>query len=90
MAANILQQIELPEGIVRLYDWMSPEVLHGQNLVMLCDGQEVWKAVPPGGGTDCFTDISLEDGVLLAHTWSCYKVWIDVESGKITAQVFTK
>ena len=90
MAAEILNEIELPSGTVRLHDWMSGEVVHGHNLVMSRDGREIWKASPPEGGADCFTGVYLEDGVLTAYTWSCFKVTLDSENGRILSSVFTK
>jgi hypothetical protein len=89
---EILNQFELTtgEGCVILYNWDAPDVRAGRNLALIHEGRVLWTAVPPHGRHDCFTSIGMEAGQLIAHTWSCYKVWIDKDNGTITAKQFTK
>lgn len=72
---------------------MSEQVSDGRNLIRTSEaGQEIWRATPPlgAGSEDCFTHISFEPAGLKASTWSGYEVAVDMQTGKITVQSFTK
>jgi hypothetical protein len=97
MDAVILDQVELPDGMgsVKLYDWMADEVQDGRNLVRYDQGGcEVWRAGPALYGTadrtDCFTAIAWDGTTLSGHTWSGYKMLIDLQDGAVTTLTFTK
>lgn len=53
------------------------------------DGNPKWIAELPGA-PDAFMDIRLEEGRLVAGTWSGFNVQIDPHSGRQLAQVFVK
>lgn len=97
MTAPVLKQIELPhgQGAVTLYDWMAPEVRDGRNLVRTDGkGREVWKAKPVFLGQpryeDCFTTVDWDGAELIAHTWSAFRVRVDLQDGEVTVLEFTK
>lgn len=91
---RVLDRLDLPEnaGSITLYDWMAEEMHDGRNLVRADpDGRVVWKAVPPlTGRQDCFTKMRWDGQALTAHTWSCYRVSVDVHDGSVTILEFTK
>ena len=97
MQPAILNRIELPGnlGAITLYDWMADEVRDGRNLIRTTpDGQEVWRAEPPfyheAGQQDCFTQVAWDGNNLSAHTWSCFRVAVDLDSGQVETLAFTK
>jgi hypothetical protein len=51
----------------------------------------VWVAdLPDATGNDAYVAVKFEGGRLVAHSWSCYRVEIDIETGKILSKIFTK
>ena len=94
MSPQVLDRIDLPKnaGAVTLYDWMAEEVRDGRNLVKVDqDGRVLWKATPPlSGRQDCFTKMHWDGQTPTAHTWSCYRVSIDIDDGNVTILEFTK
>lgn len=50
----------------------------------------VWKAELPTLGSDVYTDFHLEETGLVAHSWSGYKILIDLSTGRILSLQFTK
>ena len=63
-----------------------------QNLVRVAgDGSVRWRAeLPPDEGADAFVAVEWEGDRLVANTWSCYRVQLDPNTGRILDQVFTK
>ncbi len=53
-------------------------------------GEVVWVAEMPERTGDAYVDARLEGGSLTAWSWSCYRVVIELATGKITERVFTK
>jgi hypothetical protein len=54
-------------------------------------GEVVWKAAPPELGTnDTYTDLWVSEVGIRAFSWSCHKVRLDPETGRIVECVFTK
>ena len=97
MQAIALGSIELPDtlGTVTLYDWMADELRDGRNLIRnMPNGSELWRAEPPfyreAGQQDCFTQVAWDGVELIAWTWSCFKVAVDVETGAVQILAFTK
>jgi hypothetical protein len=41
-------------------------------------------------GPDVFVGIRLDDGKLIANTWSAYAIWIDPATGQHLRMEFTK
>ena len=50
----------------------------------------VWKAELPKSGMDIYTNFQLEEIGLVAHSWSGYKVIIDLNTGQILSRQFVK
>jgi|EP00456_Euglypha_rotunda_P059356 hypothetical protein len=94
--AEILERARLlNDATVTLYDWMANDVRDGRNLIATDrNGVELWRAKPVNYGDtmrqDCFTAIRWDGVNLTANTWSCYRVLIDTDTGKVTILEFTK
>ena len=91
MNPPVLHRIELPNdrGNIVLYDWMAAEVRDGRNLVGLDrNGRELWRAEPVFYGDpkqeDCFTRVVWDGAALTAFTFSCFRVAVDIDTGKVT------
>src|SRR5688500_5107606 len=86
MSGRIIDRIDLPDnaGSVVLYDW--EDMRDGGNLVRRNSDDEVlWRAAPPMKGMqDCFTAISWDGKVLIANTWSCYRIGVNLQNGATT------
>jgi hypothetical protein len=55
------------------------------------DGSVRWTAFPPKGAPrDAWTSVRLEGTRLIANSWSCYVVQIDLGTGDEIARTFTK
>ncbi|WP_020178442.1 hypothetical protein [Methylopila sp. M107] len=93
MAAQLMERIDLADdqGSIALYDHMAEEVKDGRNLMRLdARGHILWKASPPAAAQDCFTGMQWVGRTLIANTWSCYRVDIDLRNGDVTMIAFTK
>lgn len=95
MSNRIMDRIDLSDdrGSILLYDYMLEEVKDGRNLMRVsASGDIVWKASLPfvSAIPDCFVEIRLEGGKLIANTYSCYLVAVDIEDGRSTVLAFTK
>jgi hypothetical protein len=54
------------------------------------DGSEVWRATPPDGPNDLWTEAEVDGDVVSAFSWSCYRVRLDLSTGCELERVFTK
>lgn len=55
------------------------------------DGSVRWTAVPPEGEPqDAWTAVRLEGPRVIANSWSCYLVQLDLETGREISRMFTK
>jgi hypothetical protein len=93
MPNKILTRIYLPKaaGTIVLYDWMEIDSPDCANLVKMGRNDEIeWKAMPPERPPDCFTSVAIVGVALTAHSWSGYRVIVDIHTGKIVEAVFTK
>lgn len=91
MAPRVIKQILLPGdgGAVMLLDWMA--VADGCNLIRVDKaGETVWKAVPPNGPADCFTEFRMDGDALKACAFSGYLTAVDIDNGAVTVLAFTK
>lgn len=63
-----------------------------QNLIgMNFNGLIFWKSeLPDDVGEDVYVDVYLYNGTLIAHSWSGFRVSIDIRSGHIIGKEFTK
>ncbi len=53
------------------------------------DGSELWVAQPPES-QDAWVDVDLQGGLVVATSWSCWRVSLALDSGEEVARVFTK
>ena len=91
MPPRRLNTINLPaaDGSIVLYDWMRPGKHSARNIENLvredASGNTVWSAkLPQEGPSDSFTNVRLEGDKLIAWTWSCWMVSVDIETGVVT------
>jgi hypothetical protein len=55
------------------------------------DGSVKWTAIPPKvEPQDAWTAVRLEGPRVIANSWSCYLVQLDLETGDEIARTFTK
>ena len=54
------------------------------------DGSVRWTAGPPEGERDAWTAVRLEGPYVIANSWSCYLVQLDLETGGEIGRTFTK
>jgi hypothetical protein len=55
------------------------------------DGSAAWTALPPGGEPqDAWTAVRLEQGQVIAYSWSSFDVRLDLQTGKEIDRKFTK
>jgi hypothetical protein len=79
------------EGLA-LYYYYRPDKRSGafRNLVRIKpDGSIVWHADLPAPD-DTYTNAQLENGKLTAWSWGGYTAQINIETGRIIEQLFTK
>lgn len=77
-------------GCILLIDPDSSNRAAFENLLCIdVNGQSTWIAVLPTS-TDAFLDVSLSSEGLVAHTWSCMKIFLDKNSGSEINREFTK
>ena len=77
-------------GCIVLVEWEGVSK-HDQNLWRYShDEGVIWRAELPQSGPDSYMDFELERGELYAGSWSCFKVKIDLESGRIIGSTFVK
>lgn len=53
-------------------------------------GTIAWRALPPEGAKDAWTDVSVDGTTMTATSWSCWQVQFDVATGREIERVFTK
>jgi hypothetical protein len=60
--------------------------------VLRCNssGSIVWMAELPEKSGDVYTNLDWHEKKLIAFSWSCFIVLLDIETGKILSSVFTK
>jgi len=78
------------EQVIVLLKYWTKEYGAFQNLLSLkADGKALWHAELPSSG-DAYVDFEVSDGKLFANSWSCCRVEIDTQTGKILDRQFTK
>ncbi len=94
MSRQVIDRVDRADGAgsIVLYDWMAEEMKDGCNLMLVdSEGNILWKASPPTTGKqDCFTRMQWDGQTLIAHTWSCYRVSVDPQTGAVAVLAFTK
>ena len=53
------------------------------------DGDVIW-SVPPPEAQDSWVSASIEGETVTAHSWSCWRVQLDLGTGQEIARTFTK
>jgi hypothetical protein len=55
------------------------------------DGAVAWTALPPRGGLqDAWTAVRVSGKEVVANSWSCFQVRLDLDAGRQIARQFTK
>lgn len=57
---------------------------------MTPDGTELWRAAPPNGAGDAWVFARVDGNEVVARSWSCYVVWLDLDIGSELRREFTK
>ncbi len=82
--------IGLPDGFGEVE---LPETQDGYIARIVCrdsDGSVRWEAVPPDGAADSWVAVDVLPGIVVARSWSCWSIDIDLVSGKEASRRFTK
>ncbi|MGV3720656.1 MAG: hypothetical protein ACO1SX_07075 [Actinomycetota bacterium] len=84
--------LKLPHGCVAL---LHPNAgLPGrsfQNLVSCGPGGDIlWRAELPDIGCDAYVEACADGDLICANSWSCFRVEINAENGRILSSTFTK
>jgi hypothetical protein len=84
------QVIALPDGSggLELTDARDGHV--GRIRCRDADGTVRWEALPPDGVQDSWTSVEVEAGTVIGRSWSCWRVEIELISGKEISRQFTK
>lgn len=79
-------------GTVVLLKYSEKKYGSFENLLLLTqDGTVLWRAeLPTSSSTDAYVDFELRNSRLFANSWSCYRVEIDMRTGRILNREFTK
>ena len=78
-----------PDEVV-LLDYVDGPNVFSNLLRRRPDGSEVWRATPPGSGTSAWVAARIEDGEVVAHSWSGFLVRMDLGTGTEIETKFTK
>lgn len=62
----------------------------GALLRLFPDGSVAWRVVPAFENGDAFVAVKWVGDQLIANTWSCYSVVVDVDTGRLFDAIFTK
>jgi hypothetical protein len=90
------RRIEIPgsSDVIELLPYNSSgRPKHFQNLSRCsASGESLWVARLPTipGDNDAYVDAEIRDGRVLAWSWSCFRVELNIESGRIENSIFTK
>lgn len=86
---DVDEMISLPDGAA--LELSATE--DGYVAAIICrksDGSTGWKALPPGGEADTWTSVRLDGDVVIANSWSCWRVHLNPVTGAETGRHFTK
>jgi len=87
------QVAHLPDGgRLVVFDFQKNPKFRLNNLVCFdAEGQELWTAeLPKNTGPDWFVGVAVKNEMILARTWSCFDLTLDLKSGKILTAAWTK
>lgn len=57
---------------------------------MTCDGRRLWTVSPPNGAGDAWVSARVDGDEVVARSWSCYLVWLDLDTGCELRRELTK
>lgn len=89
-AHDMLEVLSLPDGSGEVE---VTEDKDGYIPLILCrnaDGTVRWQAEPPDGEQDAWVSVQVEDGTVIARSWSCWAVTINAATGEEAQRHFTK
>lgn len=85
------QSLKVPGSAdtIELLDYMhGPKVF--SNLFRASANGEVWRARPPGVGSDAWTEARIVGDAVIAVSWSGFEVRLDLATGKEQSRRFMK
>jgi hypothetical protein len=90
-----VREIPIKDSTDRLiflrYDLADPTSRFRNILRVTAEGHQIWQVeLPEGSLPDAYVHIETWAGKLQANSWSCYRVEIDWETGKLLSSEFTK
>jgi hypothetical protein len=54
------------------------------------DGSVAWTALPPRNADDAWTAVRVDGQQVVAYSWSCFEVRVDLSTGLEISRAFTK
>jgi hypothetical protein len=88
---DLVQVDDQDRAVVLLESFGSPPGERANLLALNAHGRVLWRAkLPTSDPTDPFTSIELRDETVIAFTWSCHTVAIDLDDGCTLGVTFTK
>lgn len=79
------------DDAIVLLDYMAKPENFANLLRLRADGSVRWRAAAPERtAPDSFVDMSALPGLVMAHSWSGYLVTLDIATGEIGGEAFTK
>jgi hypothetical protein len=89
-ASLVLPVPGTPDAIVLLSPDAQLNGRFGNLLRMSPDGSVSWQVEPPFQNDDAFVAVAWVGDKLIANTWSCFRVAVDVNTGRLLETLFTK
>jgi hypothetical protein len=84
--------INVPDSgdTVVLVDYMNGPNVFANLFRVTPDGDEVWRATPPDTGPDAWTQARLDGDQVVAFSYSCFEVRLDLATGREISREFMK
>jgi hypothetical protein len=88
--------VEMPDGEVGLSGGARLELVPADGdyasaiLRREPDGSVAWRALPPDGRRDAWVSVRLQEEAVVANSWSCWLVRLDLTTGAVIERIFTK
>jgi len=90
LVADTVMSVPGSEDTVVLVDYMGGPTVFANLFRVTPDGAEIWRAQPPDTGPDAWTSARIEGDEVIAFSWSCFAVRLDLATGSELSRVFTK
>jgi hypothetical protein len=88
MPENLLNVPGSSDTVV-LLDYMDGPNVFANLFRVTADGDEVWRATPPGSGPNSWTQARIEGDEVVAKSWSGFEVRLDLASGAERQRTYT-